>query len=271
MNASVPSSAPATTIADKIAIVTGAASGIGAALAGALVAAGARGVMLADRDAAGAIAAAAALGPAARGMGCDVTRDSDLEQLLAATQAAWGPVDLYFSNAGILGKPAGIEADDALWQAMWDVHAMAHIRAARRVLPAMVARGGGYFMVTASAAGLLNIIESAPYAASKHAAVGIAEWLRITYGDQGIVVSCLCPQGVATAMTAAGEAVSAGLDGMLTPDKVAATVLAAVGDGRFLILPHPEVTRYQQSKAQDPDRWLAAMQKLRRRQISTGQ
>jgi NAD(P)-dependent dehydrogenase (short-subunit alcohol dehydrogenase family) len=165
------------------------------------------------------------------------------------------------SNAGILGKPGGLELEDALWQKMWEVHGMAHVWAARAVVPGMIERGEGYFLVTASAAGLLNIVESAPYGVTKHAAVGIAEWLRIAYGRKGLRVSCLCPQSVETAMTAAGAG-SAGVNGVLTPEQVAADVVATMREERFLVLPHPEVAKYFLNKAQDYDRWLGGMQKV---------
>ena len=149
---------------------------------------------------------------------------------------------------------------------MWQVHGMAHVWAARAVVPEMVARGEGYFVVTASAAGLLTIVESAPYAVTKHAAVAFAEWLRVAYGRRGVRVSCLCPQGVHTAMTAGGGR-SAAADGMLTPAQVAADVVAAMRDETFLVLPHPEVLEYFRRKGQDYDRWLGGMQKIYARQV----
>src|SRR5205085_2166890 len=153
------------------------------------------------------------------------------------------------------------ELDDALWDSMRKIHGMAHVWAARAVVPEMVARGEGYFVVTASAAGLLNIVESAPYGVTKHAAVAFAEWLRIAYGRRGLRVSCLCPQSVQTAMTAAGTG-SAGVNGVLTTEQVAADVVATMRDEKFLVLPHPEVAKYMLNKAQDYDRWLGGMQKV---------
>jgi NAD(P)-dependent dehydrogenase (short-subunit alcohol dehydrogenase family) len=155
----------------------------------------------------------------------------------------------------------GIELDDALWDSMWKIHGMAHVWAARAVVPQMLARGGGYFLVTASAAGLLNIVESAPYGVTKHAAVAIAEWLRIAYGRKGLRVSCLCPQSVQTDMTRDGTG-SAGINGVLTPEQVAEVVVQTMREERFLALPHPEVAKYFLAKGQDYDRWLGGMQKL---------
>jgi NAD(P)-dependent dehydrogenase (short-subunit alcohol dehydrogenase family) len=165
------------------------------------------------------------------------------------------------SNAGILGRQGGFDLEDALWDKMWQVHGMAHVWAARAVVPEMVARGEGYFVVTASAAGLLNIVESAPYGVTKHAAVAFAEWLRIAYGRRGLRVSCLCPQSVDTDMTKDGTG-SAGVNGVLTAAQVAADVVATMREEKFLVLPHPEVAKYALNKAQDYDRWLGGMQKL---------
>lgn len=246
-------------IRGRVAVVTGGASGIGAGLARRLAAEGARGVVVADVNLAGAEAVAREIGGLA--VSCDVSREADIQALVAAASERFGQVDIFMSNAGILGRPGGIELEDALWDKMWQVHGMAHVWAARAVVPGMVARGEGYFVVTASAAGLLNIVESAPYGVTKHAAVAFAEWLRIAYGKRGVRVSCLCPQSVETAMTAAGAG-SAGLDGVLSPEQVAGDVIATMRDEKFLVLPHPEVARYFQNKAQDYDRWLGGMQKL---------
>ncbi len=246
-------------IRGRVAVVTGGASGIGAGLARRLAAEGARGVVVADVNRAGAEAVAREIGGLA--VSCDVSREADIQALVAAAIERFGQVDIFMSNAGILGRPGGIELEDALWDKMWQVHGMAHVWAARAVVPGMVARGEGYFVVTASAAGLLNIVESAPYGVTKHAAVAFAEWLRIAYGKRGVRVSCLCPQSVETAMTAAGAG-SAGLDGVLSPEQVAGDVIATMRDEKFLVLPHPEVAKYFQNKAQDYDRWLGGMQKL---------
>ena len=246
-------------IRGKVAIVTGGGSGIGAGAARRFVQEGARAVVVADVNAEHAQRVAWDIGAVA--IACDVSREADIQQLVAETKQRFGQVDIYFSNAGILGKPGGIELDDGLWQKMWEIHGMAHVWAARAVVPDMLARGEGYFLITASAAGLLNIVESAPYGVTKHAAVAIAEWLRIAYGRRGLRVSCLCPQSVATAMTAQGTG-SAGVDGVLTPEQVAQDIVDVMRDEKFLVLPHPEVARYFQSKGQDYDRWLGGMQKL---------
>jgi NAD(P)-dependent dehydrogenase (short-subunit alcohol dehydrogenase family) len=248
-------------IQGKVAIVTGAASGIGAALAKKLAADGASGVMLADVNLERAQGVADEIGKVASAMKCDVSREADIQALVAATRERFGPVDIFMSNAGILGRMGGIELEDALWDKMWQIHGMAHVWAARAVVPEMIARGGGYFVVTASAAGLLNIVESAPYGVTKHAAVAIAEWLRIAYGKRGLRVSCLCPQSVETDMTREGTG-SAGVNGVLTAEQVAADVLATMREEKFLVLPHPEVAKYFLNKAQDYDRWLGGMQKL---------
>jgi NAD(P)-dependent dehydrogenase (short-subunit alcohol dehydrogenase family) len=246
-------------IRGKVAIVTGGASGIGAGIARRFAQDGARGVVVADVNLEQAQAVANEIG--AMAVRCDVSREADIQALVAGTRERFGQVDIFMSNAGILGKPGGLELDDALWQKMWEVHGMAHVWAARAVVPQMIERGEGYFLVTASAAGLLNIVESAPYGVTKHAAVAIAEWLRIAYGRKGLRVSCLCPQSVATAMTAEGAG-SAGVNGVLTPEQVAAEVVATMRDERFLVLPHPEVAKYFLNKAQDYDRWLGGMQKV---------
>lgn len=248
-------------IRDKVAVVTGGASGIGAGLARRLATEGAAGVVVADLNLARAQQVAAEIGAQAVAVACDVSREADIQALVETSRRHFGRIDAYISNAGILGRMGGIELEDALWDKMWQVHGMAHVWAARAVVPDMVSRGEGYFLVTASAAGLLNIVESAPYGVTKHAAVAVAEWLRIAYGRRGVRVSCLCPQSVATDMTRDGTG-SAGLDGVLTPEQVAEAVLAAMRDERFLVLPHPEVANYFAAKARDYDRWLGGMQKL---------
>ena len=246
-------------IRGKVAVITGGASGIGAGLARRFAKEGAKGVVVADVNLERAQGVAQEIGGLA--VRCDVSRESDIQALVAQAKERFGAVDIYMSNAGILGERGGIELDDALWQKMWEVHGMAHVWAARAVVPDMLARGEGYFVVTASAAGLLNIVETAPYGVTKHAAVAIAEWLRIAYGRQGLRVSCLCPQSVATDMTAGGTG-SAGIDGVLTADQVAGDVVATMRDEKFLVLPHPEVAKYFAAKGQDYDRWLGGMQKL---------
>lgn len=254
-------------IKGKVAIVTGGASGIGAGLVRRFMAEGARAVVAADRQLEAAQSVAQDTGALA--LPCDVTREADIQAVVRETRERFGQVDVFVSNAGILGRPGGIELEDELWERMWQVHGMAHVWAARAVVPEMVARGEGYFVVTASAAGLLNIVESAPYGVTKHAAVAFAEWLRIAYGRRGVRVSCLCPQGVQTEMTRAGGG-SAGHDGMLTPEQVAETVVQTMREERFLALPHPEVLGYFQAKAQDYDRWIGGMQKMYARHMGAG-
>ena len=248
-------------ISNKVAVVTGAASGIGAGMAERFAREGARAVVVADINLERAQGVAARIGAQAVAIACDVSREADIQRLVRETRERFGRIDVYFSNAGILGRLGGIELEDALWEKMWQVHGMAHVWAARAVVPEMVERGEGYFLVTASAAGLLNIVESAPYGVTKHAAVAIAEWLRIAYGRKGVRVSCLCPQSVQTDMTRDGTG-SAGINGVLTPEQVADVVLQTMREERFLALPHPEVAKYFLNKSQDYDRWLGGMQKL---------
>ena len=257
-------------IQGKVAIITGGASGIGAGLAQRFAAEGARGIVLADIHLAPAEAVAAAINADGRdralALRCDVSVEADIQALVAATRARFGQVDIFMSNAGIGGASGGFEVADPLWDKMWQVHGMAHVWAARAVVPEMVARGEGYFVVTASAAGLLTIVESAPYAVTKHAAVAFAEWLRVAYGRRGVRVSCLCPQGVRSAMTAGGAG-SAEVDGMLSPEQVAQSVVDTMRDETFLVLPHPQVLDYFRAKGQHYDRWLGGMQKLYARQV----
>ncbi len=242
----------------KVAIVTGGASGIGAAVARRFAANGAN-VVVADINLERAQGVAQAIGGMA--LRCDVSREADIQALVAATRERHGRIDIYFSNAGILGRLGGFELEDPLWDKMWQVHGMAHVWAARAVVPEMAARGEGYFLITASAAGLLNIVESAPYGVTKHAAVAFAEWLRIAYGRRGVRVSCLCPQSVQTDMVS-GDGGSAGVNGILAPEQVADEVVKVMAAEKFLVLPHPEVAKYMLHKAQDYERWLSGMQKL---------
>ena len=199
----------------------------------------------------------------------DVGREPDVVAAVAQTEDRFGPIDLLVSNAGI-GVLGGVEAPNESWQQIWDVNVMAHVYAARAVLPGMLARGEGYLLHTASAAGLLTNLGTLPYSVTKHAAVGLAEWLAITHGDAGIKVSCLCPQGVRTNMVqqasdggTAGDVVVA--QGLLEPEDVAEAVVQGLRSESFLILPHPEVLTYFQRKAGDYDRWLAGMRKLQAR------
>ncbi len=250
-------------------VVTGAASGIGAALARAFAAEGAARLWLADLDETGAGAVADELGPTATGVALDVA-DEDAVAALVERIEGEGPIDLFCANAGI-ATGAGVDAPDEVWQRIWNVNVMAHVYAARALLPRWIERGRGHLLVTASAAGLLTNLGDAPYTATKHAAVGLAEWIAITHGDAGVGVSCLCPQGVRTPMVMGGleaEQMAAGvveLMGLIEPEACAAATVRGLREGRFLILPHPEVAEYQQHKVTDPDRWLAGMRKLQRR------
>jgi NAD(P)-dependent dehydrogenase (short-subunit alcohol dehydrogenase family) len=246
----------------KVVIVTGGASGIGRALALRFAAEGARGIAVADRDEAGARATAEAIGAAAIAVPTDVSVEADVRALVERTEAELGPIDLFCSNAGI-AIGAGVETPNDDWQRIWDINVMAHVFAARAVLPGMLARGEGYLLNTASAAGLLSQIGSAPYAVTKHAAVALAEWLSITHGDQGIKVSCLCPQGVRTPMLGDGGALLG--PGAIEPEQVADAVVEGLREEAFLILPHPEVREYFRRKGDDYDRWLKGMRRLQAR------
>ena len=243
---------------DKIIVVTGGASGIGREMCRRFTREGASRVIVADLNGAGAKAVAEEI--ASVGHAVDVRNEQDLIALIEHTESEFGPIDLFCSNAGIgIGKD--IFEPDEVWQTIWEVNTMSHVWAARHLVPRMIARGGGYLLNTASAAGLLSQIGSATYAVTKHAAVALAEWLFITYGDQGIKVSVLCPQAVRTAMTAEGPGV-AGVDGMIEPEAAVDAVVETLRDERFLVLPHPEVAEYMQRKTADYDRWLKGMRRL---------
>ncbi|QMU75076.1 SDR family oxidoreductase [Streptacidiphilus sp. PB12-B1b] len=250
-------------ISGSVVVVTGAAGGIGSALARRFAAEGARGLLLADLDAGRVEDLALALdreGCHTVGVGSDVTRESDVRALVETAEKHLGPVDLFCSNAG-LGSGAGIEASNEVWQACWDTNVMAHVYAARAVLPGMLKRGHGYLLHTASAAGLLQMPGDAAYTATKHAAVAFAESLAVAYGDRGIKVSALCPQGVHSGMTTREDvrAVLSAFGEMLTPEQVADAVIQGLAEERFLILPHPEVASYEQGRAADRDGWLAGV------------
>ncbi|MEI6439536.1 MAG: SDR family oxidoreductase [Alphaproteobacteria bacterium] len=247
---------------DRIIVITGAASGIGRAMAQRFAKEGAKLIVCADRDEAGAQATAAGIGGVA--LKVDVSSEDDIKGLIATVESEHGPIDLFCSNAGI-GVGGGAETPNADWQRIWDINVMAHVWAARHLVPLMAARGGGYLLNTASAAGLLSQIGSAPYAVTKHAAVGLAEWLAITHGDQGIKVSVLCPQAVRTAMTAGNPDGVASIDGMMEPDFLAEVVVKSIEAEDFLILPHPEVLDYMRNKTNDYGRWIGGMRKLNRR------
>ena len=247
--------------AGKVIVVTGGASGIGRALCERFAAEGAQQVVVADLDGEGASAVAEGIGGVSRKV--DVGVEADLAALIDHTESEHGPIDLFCSNAGI-GLGEGLAEPDAVWDAIWRVNTMAHVWAARHLVPRMIARGGGYLLNTASAAGLLTQIGSVTYAVTKHAAVALAEWIAITHGRDGIKVSVLCPQAVRTAMTADGPGV-AGVDGMIEPEQAADAVIEALREERFLVLPHPEVAEYMRRKATDYDRWLHGMRRLQER------
>jgi NAD(P)-dependent dehydrogenase (short-subunit alcohol dehydrogenase family) len=249
----------------RVVVVTGGGSGIGAALCRAFAGAGAEAVVVADIDTAAASSVAAEVGGVA--VTTDVTRESDVRDLVQRTVDRQGRVDLYCSNAGI-AVAGGEEASDEMWQRSWDVHVMAHVYAARALLPAMLERRQGYIVGTASASALLNHLASAPYAASKAAALSFLEWLAITYGSRGIGVSALCPQGVRTPMLARAGEDHFLAAGALEPAEVAVSVIEALRDERFLILPHPEVQEYFLRKASDYDRWLSGMRRFRDRTVA---
>jgi len=254
-------------VKDKVVVVTGGADGIGAGLCRRFAKEGARVVVVVDRNSEGAKAVAAEIGGEAATV--DVSDGAAIAALVADIEARHGGIDLFCSNAGVgdgdPDKDNAASSPDAVWQRAWGVNVMAHVYAARAVIPGMQARGGGYMLNTISAAGLLSQIGGAVYSTTKHAAVGFAESLSITHGDQGIKVSILCPQGVDTAMLRQGDAKSQpqNLDGVLTPDEVAESVVQGLAAENFLILPHPVVLTYMQRKTADYDRWLGGMRRLR--------
>ena len=243
-------------------VVTGAASGIGRAMARRFAADGAGAVVVADLNADGAERLAAEVGGVSAPV--DVTDAAAVEALIDRVEADVGPIDLWCGNAGI-GANGGVELGDDVWNATWDVNVMAHVIASRILVPRWIERGGGHLLLTASAAGLLTNLGTAPYAVTKHACVALAEWIAITYGEHGVGVSCLCPQGVRTPMTEADGELSVEVVkamGMIEPEEVADAVAAGLAAGDFLILPHPEVTIYEQRRAGDRARWIAGMQRL---------
>jgi NAD(P)-dependent dehydrogenase (short-subunit alcohol dehydrogenase family) len=254
-------------VAGKVVVVTGAANGIGKALAERFAADGARVVAVADLEEDNARAVADAIGGVA--FGVNVRDESQIQAMVAALEAEYGQIDLFCSNAGIIaldGEPWwATSASNETWQAMWDIHVMAHVYAARACLPGMLKRGEGYFLNTVSAAGLLNQVGDAAYSTTKHAAVGFAESLAITHGDDGIKVSMICPQAVDTRMIGGSEnGGTAGVDGVISPADVAQAVVDGLAEEKFLILPHAEVEQYRQNKASNYDRWIGGMRKLRR-------
>ncbi|MEM6938759.1 MAG: SDR family oxidoreductase [Pseudomonadota bacterium] len=247
---------------DKIIVVTGAASGIGRALCHRFSKEGAQHIVCADLNGKGAAETAAAMGGTAKEV--NVGKADEITKLIDEVEETLGPIDLFCSNAGI-SIAGGVEVPDGDWQRIWDINLMSHVWAARALVPRMAERGGGYLLNTSSAAGLLNQVGSAPYGVTKHAAVGLAEWLAMTYGDQGIKVSVLCPQAVRTEMTRGHEDHVAAIDGMMEPEPVAEACVQAIRDETFLVLPHPEVLSYMRNKTENYDRWIGGMRKLNRR------
>ena len=258
-------------IPGSVAVVTGAGSGIGRAIAAALAAAGAS-VVCGDIDAESAAETAVMIGGAA--LGCDASSTDGIAALIDTARRTHGPVDIYVANAGITGQP-GLGDDEAEWDRIIDINLRAHIRASKALVPEWVERGRGHFVAVASAAGLLTQLGAAPYSVTKHAAVGFAEWLSITYGDNGVGVSCVCPMGVDTPLLRgmtessdpeaqmAGAAVT-GAGSVISPDEVGALVVQAIHDGKFLVLPHPQVLTMYQQKGADYDRWIAGMRRYQR-------
>ena len=256
----------------RVAVVTGGGSGIGEALCKRFHLEGARKVIVLDKleDRAEAVAASTD-GDAYQ---IDVRDEGAIAGIVSDIENKYECIDLFCSNAGIIagdGEQAwATSADNSTWQAMWEIHVMSHVWAARACLPGMITRGEGYFLNTASAAGILNQVGDAAYSTTKHAAVGFAEALAITHGDDGISVSCLCPQAVATRMLEGLDSPgTAGVDGVLTADEVALVVVQALAEKRFLILPHPEVSEYRARKTDSYDKWIGGMRKLRRRFLSS--
>ena len=246
---------------DRIVVITGGSGGIGQAMARAFLAEGAKQIVLADLHEDAVQAAANDIG--CIGIACDVTSESDIELVVEQTIAREGRIDLFCSNAGAGGAGLLTDATNEVWQNQWELHVMSHLYAARAVLPSMIARGEGYLLNTASAAGLLAAMGSGPYTVTKAAAVKLAEFLAITHGDDGIGVSVLCPQGVNTAM--APKSLGDGqTDGIIEPEQLAQNVVECIREGRFHVLPHPEVEDYVRRKGDDVDRWLIGMRRLKR-------
>ncbi|HYX71025.1 MAG TPA: SDR family oxidoreductase [Terriglobales bacterium] len=248
-------------LADKVIVVTGGANGIGRAMCRRFAAEKPKAVVVADLKAAAAVQVADESGGLA--IETNVAREGDVVRLVEQVTAKYGRIDLFCSNAGT-GTSGGVEVSDEKWQREWEVNVMAHVYAARALLPAMLARRDGYLLQTVSAAGLLTMIGSATYSATKHAALALAEWLSITHGDQGIKVSAVCPLGVRTDMLLKGDGGLASflIEGAITPEQVAEEVVKGIAEERFLILPNPEVAEFFRRKAGDYERWLRGMRKF---------
>lgn len=248
-------------IQDKVVVVTGGASGIGRALCRRFASEGARGVVVSDCNAQGAARVAGEIGGLAAP--ADIGKEADVKRLVEIATAGFGAIDLFCSNAGVACH-GGAEASDSDWQLSWDVNVMAHVYAARAVLPYMIERGAGYLLQTCSAGGLLTTLGAAPYSATKHAAVAFAEWLSITHARQGIKVSCLCPMGVRTGMLSE-ETQGVGkllMQTAISAEEVAECVIEGLEKEEFLILPHKEVIDYVRQKTNDYERWLRGMRRL---------
>ena len=250
----------------KVVVVTGGASGIGTGLCRRFREEGVRALIIADLN--GEAVAALADELDAVGVTLDVRDEAAMATMVSEVEAQFGQIDLFCSNAGILNLDGGdfwaTSSPNEVWQANWEIHVMAHVYAARACLPGMIRRGEGYFLHTISAAGLLSQPYTAAYATTKHAAIGFAESLAISHGDDGIKVSCLCPQAVDTAMLGGTDGGSAGIDGFLSPAQVAQAVIDGLREESFLILPHEQVEQYHLNKAQNYNRWIGGMRKLRR-------
>jgi NAD(P)-dependent dehydrogenase (short-subunit alcohol dehydrogenase family) len=252
---------------DRVVVVTGAGSGIGAAMARRFATEGPRALVLGDLDLASAQAVAGEIG--AEAVQVDVADPGSNDALIDLAEERFGPIDLFCANAGI-GFAGDEQTPPERWDSMWQVNLMSHVHAARRLVPGWLARGDGYFLSTASAAGLLTNLKAAQYSVTKHAAVSFAEWLAITYGDQGIKVSCLCPMGVKTPFLDTAAEFHDLLDPYaIEPSEVADAVVAGLAEEIFLILPHPDVARFFQNKANDYERWIEGMRRLQRTVFNT--
>ncbi len=257
-------------VRDKIIVVTGAAAGIGRALAERFVLEGAAAVVASDIS--------TKLDETCEQIGAhpisaDVGNEKSIISLIEQTEERFGPIDLFVANAGIGGMSGGPEVPDEEWQKIWEINVMHHVWVARHMIPRWQQRGGGYLVTTASAAGLLSNLGTAPYTVTKHAAVGLAEWLSITHADDAITVSVLCPQGVRTAMTEGDDPAVTNVvsHGLIEPSDVADAVITGLDQETFLILPHPEVADYVRSKGDNIEAWLGAMRRLQRKFFPKGE
>ena len=245
---------------DKVCVITGAAGGIGAALARRFSQEGARGIVVADKQS--KLIQKIAIEVRGEAFTGDMTSETDILKLIKQAEDQYGEIDVFCSNAGIIHLGSE-QASNNEWQSCWDLHLMAHVYAARYLAPKMATRGDGYLLNTASAAGLLSHVNSATYTVTKHAAVAFAEWLSIAYGDRGVKISVLCPQAVRTPMVEGQDLGAASIDGIITPEALADSVINNMEDENFLILPHPQVKDYMLRKCDDPNRWLRGMRKYK--------